>query len=122
MIDRFHHLFVAPADFDKSLAFYRDALGWSVSAAWGEGRGERGVMLSGGAVTIVIAEKPADDRTGRPNLHLDIHDIDKRFSTLPPGTRVVRPPEATHWGTRWFVVEDPDGNQIAFEEVHGATR
>jgi uncharacterized glyoxalase superfamily protein PhnB len=31
----------------------------------------------------------------------------------------VRAPEATHWGTRWFVVKDPDGNLIAFEEVHG---
>ncbi len=71
---------------------------------------------------LVIAEKSAGEETGRPNLHLEIHDIDKRFATLPPGTHVVHPPEATRWGTRWFVVQDPDGNQIAFEEVHGATR
>jgi uncharacterized glyoxalase superfamily protein PhnB len=31
---------------------------------------------------------------------------------------VVAPPGPTHWGTRWFVVRDPDGNTIAFEEVH----
>jgi hypothetical protein len=24
--------------------------------------------------------------------------------------------EATHWGTRWFVVRDPDGNLVAFEQ------
>ena len=120
MIDRFHHLVVVPAEFDASLAFYRDVLGWTMTRTWGE-PGERGAMLSGGAMKLVIAEKSAGE-TGRPNLHLEIHDVDKRFQTLPPGTHVVRAPEATGWGTRWFVVQDPDGNRIAFEEVHGSTR
>ena len=35
------------------------------------------------------------------------------------GAKEVFPPEDTEWGTRWFVVQDPDGNLIAFEEVHG---
>ena len=26
--DRFDHLFIEPADFDRAIAFYRDALGW----------------------------------------------------------------------------------------------
>ena len=122
MSDRFHHLFVAPADFDRSLAFYRDTLGWAVTESWGEGKGQRGAMLSGGGTKIVLAEKPADERTGRPDLHLDIHNVDARFKSLPPGTDVVRPPEDTHWGTRWFVLRDPDGNLIAFEELHGGSR
>lgn len=25
-------------------------------------------------------------------------------------------PELTHWGTRWFVARDPDGNLLAFEQ------
>jgi catechol 2,3-dioxygenase-like lactoylglutathione lyase family enzyme len=33
--DRFDHLFVQPASFDTSLAFYRDALGWPVLFDWG---------------------------------------------------------------------------------------
>jgi catechol 2,3-dioxygenase-like lactoylglutathione lyase family enzyme len=120
MIDRFHHLFISPSDFDASLAFYRDVLGWAVVENWG-GRGqERGAILSGGGVQVVLAEKPAAEAdAGRPHLHLDIHDIDKRFAALPKGAHVVREPEATHWGTRWFVVKDPDGNVIAFEELHG---
>lgn len=121
MIDRFHHLVVVPAAFDASLAFYRDVLGWGVKRTWG-GPGDRGAMLSGGAMKLVIAERPAGDEAVRPNLHLEIHDVDKRFAALPPGAHVVRAPEATAWGTRWFVVQDPDGNRIAFEEVHGATR
>ena len=125
MIDRFHHLFITPEDFEASLAFYRDVLGWSVTTTWGgEGKG-RGVALSSGGVKVVIAERAAESTaeeglgSARPNVHLDIHDVDKRFGNLPKGAHVVRPPEDTHWGTRWFVVKDPDGNLIAFEEIHG---
>jgi uncharacterized glyoxalase superfamily protein PhnB len=50
-------------------------------------------------------------------VHLDIHDLDARFKALPKGVDVVTKPEKTHWGTRWFVVRDPDGNLIAFEEL-----
>ena len=123
MIDRFHHFFIAPRDFDASLAFYRDVLGWIVVESWG-GRGlERGAILSGGGVKVILAEKQeSGPDAGRPTLHLDIHDIDKRFGALPKGAHVVHEPEETHWGTRWFVVKDPDGNVIAFEEMHGHGR
>ena len=33
---------------------------------------------------------------------------------------VVVRPEATHWGTRWFVVADPDGNLIAYNQRRDA--
>jgi len=33
------------------------------------------------------------------------------------GVDVVVPPGPTPWGTRWFVVRDPDGTLLAFEEV-----
>ena len=125
MSDRFHHMLINPTDFEASLAFYRDVLGWSVTESWGgQGRG-RGVSLSGGGMKVVLAEDTApgaaDQGLGmaRPNIHLDIHDIDARFRSLPQGTHVVRSPEETPWGTRWFVVRDPDGNLIAFEDIHG---
>ena len=119
--DRFHHLFIAPADFEASLRFYRDTLGWTVTSTWGDNGAVRGAVLSGGGVEVVIASDPAYP-TGRPILHLDIHDIDARFKALPKGVKVVTPPEKTHWGTRWFVVRDPDGNLIAFEELHSRGR
>ncbi|MEO7744348.1 MAG: VOC family protein [Usitatibacter sp.] len=125
MIDRFHHLFITPEDFDASLAFYRDVLGWSVTDTWGGNGKARGLSLSGGGVKVVIVERASESSaakgpgSARPNVHLDIHDIDKRFAKVPKGAHIVREPEETHWGTRWFVVRDPDGNLIAFEEVHG---
>jgi catechol 2,3-dioxygenase-like lactoylglutathione lyase family enzyme len=124
MNDRFHHLFITPADFEASLAFYRDVLGWSVTETWGGNGTSRGSVLSGGGMKVVLSErvpeaKPNGADDARPNVHLDIHDIDARFRSLPKGEHVVVEPQSTHWGTRWFVVRDPDGNLIAFEEVHG---
>ena len=119
MIDRFHHLRIAPADFDASLAFYRDTLGWKVTREWGGDATGRGVILSGGGMKVILTqEATAGALVGHPHLHLDIHDVDARFAKLPAGTHVVVPPGPTPWGTRWFVVQDPDGNPIAFEEDH----
>ena len=124
--DRFDHLFIAPADFAKSLAFYRDVLGWALISSWGDEKEGRGAVLSGGGAKVIIAERHATKAPSathgangpRPNVHLDIHDIDARFRMLPAGDHVVVAPEDTHWGTRWFVVRDPDGNLYAFEELH----
>ena len=122
MIDRFHHLLIAPADYEASLAFYRDELGWTITRSWGEGAA-RGSILSGGGMKVILTATPIDGfPTGKPHLHLENHDIDKRFAKLNGNSRVVIPPGPTPWGTRWFVVRDPDDNLIAFEEVHGRAR
>ena len=128
MADRFDHVFVQPESFDRSLTFYRDALGWQVLFSFG-GKGEpRGVGLGSGAMTIVLAEPhPADDKSKthgingtRPTLHLRVEDIDQRYRELSEAGAALFAPERTHWGTRWFVAQDPDGNLIAFEQPIGA--
>ena len=121
MIDRFDHIHLHPADFDRSLAFYRDTLGWSVVGTWGDPGAGRGVVLSGGATKVVLSERVAGDPVpgaDRPTVHLDIHDVDRRFEALPSGDHVVVAPSESTRGTRWFVVRDPDGILIAFEEVN----
>lgn len=126
MIDRFHHLFIAPTNFDASVAFYRDVLGWEVTDTWGGKGSPRGAILSGGGIKVVLGERSPEGRheaglgETRPNVHLDIHDVEARFKKLAKGAHVVREPEATTWGTKWFVVRDPDGNLLAFEQLHGS--
>ncbi|MCR4315126.1 MAG: VOC family protein [Planctomycetes bacterium] len=124
MMSKFDHLFIAPSDFGKSLAFYKDTLGWQHVAGWGGGdQGPRGAVLkSSGGMSVTIAEEhDAKDRSwshgvngNRPTVHLYVEDVDAQFEKLPAGEHVVIKPEDTHWGTRWFVVSDPDGNLIAF--------
>ena len=88
--DRFDHLFIAPSDFDRTLAFYRDTLGWRVAAHWGGGGAPRGAQLDGGGTRLVIAEPhDAADRSwthgihgARPTLHLAVDDVDARYAAL----------------------------------------
>jgi uncharacterized glyoxalase superfamily protein PhnB len=123
--DRFDHLFIAPADFDRAVAFYRDALGWRTVTAWGDDGEPRGAILDGGGIEVVLAEAhDASDRSWshgvegqRPTLHVAVDDVEARFAQLRESVDVVVPPETTHWGTRWFVVRDPDGNLIAYEQA-----
>jgi catechol 2,3-dioxygenase-like lactoylglutathione lyase family enzyme len=120
--DRFHHLFIKPSDFEASLAFYRDTLGWEVTETWGGTGKERGAILSGGGIRVVLSERSAETKDARgtqPSVHLDIHDVDQRFRKIGSGKHVVAQPEDTPWGTRWFVLRDPDGNLIAFEQLRG---
>ena len=54
-------------------------------------------------------------RAHAPTLHLAVDDLDLRYRQIAARAEVVVPPETTHWGTRWFVLRDPDGNLIAYE-------
>jgi uncharacterized glyoxalase superfamily protein PhnB len=122
--DRFDHLFVQPGSFEASLAFYRDTLGWAVEYAWGGAGQPRGASLRSGAMRIVIAEDhPTDDhakshgiRGRQPTVHLQVDDVAARYAAIGASGRALFAPERTHWGTLWFVAEDPDGNLIAFEQ------
>ena len=124
MSDSFDHLFIAPSGFDASLAFYQGTLGWEIKHQWGEGPGTRGAVLaSSKSMSVTIAE-PHDDeddnawrlgvRGRQPTIHLNTDDVDGRFEQVGGGDHMVIEPEDTHWGSRWFVVKDPDDNLIAF--------
>ena len=124
MIDRFDHLHIQPADFERSLAFYRDALGWTVVSTLGRRRPPAAARSSPAArsrwSSPSARQLPGGRRRGeRRAVHLDIHDVDKRFEADPRGRPRRRPAgRRTSSGTRWFVVRDPDGNLVAFEEVN----
>jgi catechol 2,3-dioxygenase-like lactoylglutathione lyase family enzyme len=123
--DRLDHFFIEPSDFDATVAFYRDGLGWVARFEWGGQGAPRGVALSGGEVGVVLAERHvADDHSKshginghRPTLHFKVADLDARYAELQAQGLPLFAPEATHWGTRWFVVRDPDGNLLAFEST-----
>jgi len=122
--DRFDHLFIAPSDFDRAVEFYRDTLGWQPTASWGGDGQPRGTILDGGGIELVLAEQhAAGDHAWshgvegrRPTVHIAVDDVDERYRALRTSANVVVKPETTHWGTRWFVVRDPDGNLLAYEQ------
>ncbi|MGZ3693010.1 MAG: VOC family protein [Bdellovibrionota bacterium] len=125
-MEKFDHLFVQPIDFGKSFAFYTEALGWKVGYSHGDAKDAgRLAYLHYGEFKMVLAEdhdsadpstKPAVYKTkGKISLHFDTPDVDETFKKIKPGSHVITAPENTHWGTRWFLVEDPDGNQFGWQ-------
>lgn len=122
MTDRFDHLFLACADFDASLAFYRDTLGWTVQHESGDDH-RLAVLASEGGMSVVLSEQEvgpegADAGSGinghRPTTHIKVEDIEARYRSFEGKPEVVVPLQETHWGPTWFVVQDPDGNLLAF--------
>lgn len=123
MADRFDYLVFTPSDFQKSLVFYRDILGWHELESL-EGRSAAHyVILSGGGVRIMLRQSSSADAKrvapapSTPTLHLDIHDVYKRFAHVPVGEHVVTPPSEDEFGRLHFVLRDPDGNLFVFNEL-----
>ena len=125
-MEKFDHLFIQPRDYTKSFHFYTEILGWKVTYSHGEALDAgRLAYLVYGDFKLVLAEdhdlsplskKPEIYQTrGRVSIHFDTQDVDTTFSKIKNGTHVITQPENTHWGTRWFVVEDPDGNQFGWQ-------
>ncbi len=94
----------------------------SEEASWGEEVGTRGSQLARGEFRIVIAENHGDvaDSSGKsgfigtsPTIHVEVDNLDECFDVVADPSSVVVSPELTHWGVRWFVITDPDGNLIA---------
>jgi predicted enzyme related to lactoylglutathione lyase len=124
-MDEFDHFFLSPSNFDRTLSFYADVLGWEITSSWGQRGSGRGAMLKSGRMQAVIAEKHSDDPTDssnraingeRPTMYVAVDDLEAKFAGLRDRSAVVIPPEMTHWGIKWFVMRDPDGNLIAFTQ------
>ena len=115
-------LSVLVPDYDEGLAFFRDGLGWEVTADEDQGR-KRWVTLRCGAVEIVLARADTDAQRvaignqfgGRVGLFLRTDDFDRDAARIvaaggtfeedprhePYGTVAVwRDP----WGGRWDLI------------------
>lgn len=116
------------ADIDRSIAFYRDVLGFTVQAtvppaapfafAWMQ-RDDVSVFLNtlgsvkedhpdlaarpiGGTNTLYIAIEAADAEAG----------IESVYEAVRPAARLIMAPTTQFYGMREFGIEDPDGYVI----------
>ncbi len=125
-MEKFDYLFVQPRDWGKSFQFFTETLGWNVERRFGDATdASRFANLAYGSFKMVLAEdhdltdparKAATYLTkGKLSIHFRTGDVDATFAKLKDRSSVIVQPENTHWGTRWFVMEDPDGNQFAWQ-------
>lgn len=115
------------ADFDRAVAFYRDALGLEQVADWTSQNG-RVVVLEAGRATLelfdesqaeFVDEIEAGRRvSGTVRLALEVPDGEATAQRLiAAGGELVAPPVTTPWGDRNARVRAPDGMQLTLFSV-----
>jgi catechol 2,3-dioxygenase-like lactoylglutathione lyase family enzyme len=109
-------------DFERAVAFYRDALGLSQLEDWSSDTG-RVILLDAGRATLELmdeAQASAVDKievgqrvSGAVRIALEVGDCEHAASSLvAAGVREVAPPVVTPWGDRNARIEAPDGMQL----------
>ena len=105
-------------DLDRSIAYYRDTLGFEFGEPWG---GFYAIGLRDG-LELHLKNPPKDAEKQfrkHENEHLDaaagVDGIEVFYEQcVAKGAKIIRPLTSTDWGTKDFYVEDPDGNVISF--------
>jgi catechol 2,3-dioxygenase-like lactoylglutathione lyase family enzyme len=114
------------SDVERSIAFYRDVLGFGVTATVPDAAPYVFAAVESGAVEIflnapepAVAEYPAfKDRPlgGTLTLFIEIARIREAYEVLKERVNVVMPLEHKWYGVTEFAFEDPDGYLITFAE------
>lgn len=121
MLMQLGHVIVFVSDMQRSIAFYRDTLGFPVrreSPGWTE--------LHTGATTIALhhgkpAERPrvahGDTLAGEAHIGLQVLDIEKFYEEKKAkGVEFILPPTMRPFGGKLAVFVDPDGMPISVTE------
>jgi catechol 2,3-dioxygenase-like lactoylglutathione lyase family enzyme len=111
---------------ERSLAFYRDVLGFAVDVTVPEGPPYVFASVQAGPVEIflnapepAIAEYPAFKNRpigGTLTLFIEVASIQTVYESLRDRVTVVMPLEKKWYGVTEFAFEDPDGYLITFAE------
>lgn len=143
MIHGIHHTAISTGDLERSVAFYRDLLGFeeAISSGWQVGTetldkitglkdsSARMVMLKAGNAFVELFQfetptpKPADAMRpvcdhGITHLCLAVSDVDGEYERLKAAGMVFHcPPQTTATGNRVTYGRDPDGNVIELLQV-----
>ena len=108
-------------DLQRSLAWYRDVIGFVVTDEWRVEGTLRGVEMRAGSVEIFLGQddwKKGRDRTKGEGLRIygrTVQDIDRLAALIKSkGGVLSHEPQTQPWGERDFGVVDPDGFRITF--------
>ncbi len=110
-------------DIEKSLAWYRDVLGFSVGERWEQEGKLGGVELIAGQVSFWLSQddwKKGRDRVKGEGFRMHCEtdqDVDRIAERIKAkGGRLTQEPKDEPWGGRDFAVVDPDGFKITISK------
>ncbi|CAA0110455.1 Uncharacterised protein [Mycolicibacterium vanbaalenii] len=105
-----------PADYQRSVAFYRDGIGLAVAREYGAG-----TVFYAGQSLIELAGHGAPDHGAPPfpgALWLQVRDIEAAQTELRDrGVDIAREARREPWGLHEMHVIDPDGVTLIFVQV-----
>jgi catechol 2,3-dioxygenase-like lactoylglutathione lyase family enzyme len=105
-----------PADYQRSLSFYRDQLGLAIARDYGGG-----TVFFAGQSLIELADHGTPDHSRGPfpgALWLHVRDIQAtQAELLSRGVPIARDAQCEPWGLREMHVTDPDGITLIFIEI-----
>jgi uncharacterized glyoxalase superfamily protein PhnB len=111
-------------DLQRSIAFYRDVLGFVVGDEWREDGVLQGCELHAGAVTFMLSQddfaKGKDRQKGLgARVWCDTaQDLDKIATEIKArGGNLDQEPQDMPWGQRVFMITDPDGFKLTFAQA-----
>ena len=106
-------------DLDKSVAWYRDVLGFIVGQRWEDAGHLHGIQMKAGSCDIMLNQDDfakGRDRTKGDGFRLwvaTVQDITALAARIKErGWPLEREPAETPWGDWAFAVTDPDGFKI----------
>jgi len=109
---------LAVSDVERSIAFYRDRVGFTLDHDVSPGNGMRVVQLTppGSACSIAFGTGMGG---GAPvsNIHLVVDDVDAARAALADRGVEVGPVQDLGGGVRYAFFADPDGNSWALQEI-----
>ena len=108
-------------DLQRSIAFYRDVLGFVVGDEWRQNGTLEGCELHAGAVTFMLQQDDfAKGRDRQKGLGTRLYcstaqDIDRIAAEIKArGGMLDQEPQDMPWGARVFMITDPDGFKLTF--------
>ncbi len=109
------------SDLQRSIAFYRDVLGFVVGEEWRENGALQGCEMRAGAITFYLTQddfKKGRDRQKGIGSRLrctTAQDLDRFAGEVKARGGVLdQEPMEMPWGERQFMITDPDGFKLTF--------
>lgn len=111
-------------DLQRSIAFYRDVLGFVVGDEWRDNGLLQGCEMRAGSVLFMLSQddfaKGRDRKKGvGARLHVSTaQDIDRLAEEIKArGGSLDQEPTDMPWGQRVFMISDPDGFKLTIAQV-----
>ncbi|MCV7177326.1 VOC family protein [Mycolicibacterium sphagni] len=109
-------MLLRPADYERSLSFYRDALGLAIAREY-----SGGTVFYAGQSLIELAGHGATAHAGGPfptSLWLQVRDLYATQKGLADrGVEIAREARREPWGLHEMHISDPDGTTLIFVQV-----